>query len=86
MSPHSIIMCCLLLTCKPCCLQTCNYDQSFVVSDTNTLTKFQVLILLPFRVMDVKQEEGRILPIIAPYIYNGGHGAHPYILSVLSDT
>ena len=29
-------------------LQTCNYDQSLVVTDTNTPTKFQVLILLHF--------------------------------------
>ena len=31
-----------------CCLQTCNYDHSLVVTDTNTPTKFQVVILLTF--------------------------------------
>ena len=30
----------LLFTCKPCCLQTCNYDQSLLITDTNTPTKF----------------------------------------------
>ena len=33
--------CLLLFTSKPCCLQTCNYDQSLVVTDTNTPTNFK---------------------------------------------
>ena len=40
----------LFVTCKHCCLQTCNYDQSLVVMDTNTPTKFQLL-------MGVEREE-----------------------------
>ena len=33
-----IIMYCLrqFVSCKPCCLQTCNYDHSLVVTDANT--------------------------------------------------
>ena len=47
MSPHynllpEAVCCCLLVN------HTCNYDHTLVVTDTNTPTKFQVLILLPF--------------------------------------
>ena len=50
MSPHYNVLpeALCLFTCKPCCLQTCNYDHSLVVTDTNTPTKYQVLILLTF--------------------------------------
>ena len=36
MSPHYNV----LPEAVCCCLQTCNYDQSLVVTDTNTLTSF----------------------------------------------
>ena len=36
---HVTLLVKLLFTCKPRCLQTCNYDQSLVVMDTNTPTK-----------------------------------------------
>ena len=60
----------VLFTCKQCC----NYDQSHLVMDTNTPTKFQVVILL----RSCECRTRRILPIIAPYMYDGGHGAHPF--------
>ena len=44
MCPHYNVLPELLFTCKPCCLQTCNYYQSLVVTDTNTPIKFQVLL------------------------------------------
>ena len=58
MSDYSCIVCDLQEHVSPhynvlpeavcCCLQTCNYDQSLVVTDTKTPTKFQVMIMLCF--------------------------------------
>ena len=50
--------CLLLFTCKPCCLQTCNYDQSLVVMDTNTPTKcFDIALFFELWVSNKKKKK-----------------------------
>ena len=75
----------LLFTCKQDCLQT-KYEQSLPVTETYVPTKVHVNILL-FLVMGVEskqegeEENEKILPIIAQYLYDGEDLGHPYIKS-----
>ena len=86
MPPHynvlpEAVFCCLLV--NNVVLPTCNYDQSLVVTDTNQynlkISSFDITSFLRYgcRTRRRSRRTRIILPIIAPYIYDGGHGPHP---------
>ena len=66
MSTYNFIACLVLdLEKHTSPLQTCNYDQSLVVMDTNTPSKFYCFVF-ELWVLDVKNNNNIFWPIIAP--------------------
>ena len=75
----------MLGTCKPCCLQTCISMTSLCYAEIYTCTYPPNLLSCMASLLGYEcwiwRRRRTILPIIAPYMYDGGHGAHVYTLS-----
>ena len=75
MSPHYNV----LPEAVCCCLQTCNYDHSLVVTDTKTYPQNFITSFLSYGCRTRRRRRRRT--------YDGGHGPIPILsTTVLSDT